>query len=431
MRARDTGIVTERDVLRALAAHGAEALTRPVGAFASKPLVALPAAGFVYRALSRMSRLNFRHLGVENESGEICGIVTSRDLLRLRAQEATILGDSLDQADDVPALAAAWARLPQAAGALLAEERERTRHRRGDLARAWRAHPARRRAGRAPHERRGAGRAALRLCACACSAPAAAARACSPWIRTTPSCLPKASPAAPPTAGSRGWARIVADILHEVGVPYCDGGVMAQERTMARLARDLARARGRLDHPLQAGRPALGRYLLRSDRRSWRHRAGAGAMARRLRRRARQRRLRQAVGARRRRNAARAQFFRRLAHRERPHRSQAGRACSASCLPRACWRCAIICSSARRRRGWPLPPRSAAASDDLEALARAQGLFLDLIVDAAGCRHAGRPAAEQQGRGQAAHATASADACTKRLAPCAISTRSRATCFFE
>ena len=68
-----------------------------------------------------MSRLKLRHLGVEDEDGAVCGIVTSRDLLRLRAQEATMLGDALVQADDVAALGLAWAQLPQAAAALVAE----------------------------------------------------------------------------------------------------------------------------------------------------------------------------------------------------------------------------------------------------------------------------------------------------------------------
>jgi CBS domain-containing protein len=121
MLARDTGIITERDVLRALAARGAAALARPVGEFVSRPLISVPAAAFVYRALGRMNRLRLRHLGVENERGEICGVVSARDLLRIRAQEAAILGDGLDQGHDVPALAAAWARLPQAAAALVAE----------------------------------------------------------------------------------------------------------------------------------------------------------------------------------------------------------------------------------------------------------------------------------------------------------------------
>ncbi|MGE4166832.1 MAG: exonuclease domain-containing protein, partial [Xanthobacteraceae bacterium] len=114
MRPNDTGIITERDVMRALTHNGPVALTRPAAEFASKPLVTLPEAAFVYRALGRMSRLGLRHLGVVNEDGEVCGIVTSRDLLRLRALEATVLGDAVVRADDVPALGAAWARLPLA-----------------------------------------------------------------------------------------------------------------------------------------------------------------------------------------------------------------------------------------------------------------------------------------------------------------------------
>ena len=77
--------------MRAINENGARALSQPVARFASKPLAPVPAAAFVYRALGLMSRLKVRHLGVEDENGEICGIITSRDLLRLRAQEAVIL----------------------------------------------------------------------------------------------------------------------------------------------------------------------------------------------------------------------------------------------------------------------------------------------------------------------------------------------------
>ena len=142
LRANDTAVITERDVLRALAEQGSVALSRPVAQFASKPLIAVPAAAFVYLALARMSRLKLRHLGVEDESGEITGIVTSRDLLRLRAQEALMLGDALNLAADVPSLAAAWARLPRAAAALIAEGVSGSSS--GNLARTRRAHPSRR-----------------------------------------------------------------------------------------------------------------------------------------------------------------------------------------------------------------------------------------------------------------------------------------------
>ena len=50
------------------------------------------------------------------------GALSARDLLRLRAEEAVSLGDEIDEAEDVHALGAAWAKLPQVATSLLAEE---------------------------------------------------------------------------------------------------------------------------------------------------------------------------------------------------------------------------------------------------------------------------------------------------------------------
>jgi CBS domain-containing protein len=225
MRAHDTGIVTERDALRAVAAHGPEALTRPVGAFASKPLVAVPAAAFVYRALSLMSRFNFRHLGVENENGEICGIVTSRDLLRLRAQEATILGDSLDLADDVPTLAAAWARLPQAAAALLAEEVS-GRNIAAVISRELGA--LTRRAGVLAERRMKEDGQGDAPCPYALCVLGSGGRGESLLAMDQDNAIVFAE-GEPGAAADRWFAAlggIVADILHEVGVPYCEGGVM-------------------------------------------------------------------------------------------------------------------------------------------------------------------------------------------------------------
>jgi CBS domain-containing protein len=225
MRACDTGIITERDALRAVAAHGPEALTRPVSAFASKPLVAMQDAGFVYRALSLMNRFNFRHLGVENENGEICGIVTSRDLLRLRAQEATLLGDSLDRADDVPTLAAAWARLPQAVGALLAEEVS-GRDIAAVISRELCA--LTRRAGVLAERRmkeEGQGEAPCPYALCVLGS---GGRGESLLAMDQDNAIVFAE--GQPGGGADLWFErlggIVADILHEVGVPYCEGGVM-------------------------------------------------------------------------------------------------------------------------------------------------------------------------------------------------------------
>ena len=227
MRRLNTAIITERDVLRAVGEHGAQALTRPVDQFASRPLVTLPAAAFVYRALGRMSRLKLRHLGVENEGGEICGIVTSRDLLRLRAQEAVILGDGLDQADDVPSLAAAWARLPRAAEGLLAESVSGC-----DIAAVISRElgALTRRAGVLAERQMKASGQGEPPCPYALCVLGSAGRGESLLAMDQDNAIVFAE-GAPESAADQWFARlgiIVADILHEVGVPYCKGGVMAK-----------------------------------------------------------------------------------------------------------------------------------------------------------------------------------------------------------
>ena len=115
------GIVTERDVLRALDRHGAAALDMPVGGFASAPLQTVPEEAFVYRAIGRLGRLGLRHLGVTDAAGGLVGALTPRNLLRQRATAALLLGDAIDSAAGAPDLARAWAQVPRMARLLLAE----------------------------------------------------------------------------------------------------------------------------------------------------------------------------------------------------------------------------------------------------------------------------------------------------------------------
>jgi DNA polymerase-3 subunit epsilon/CBS domain-containing protein len=117
----DWGILTERDVLRAIARDDVDALQKPAEALASKPLATVPADAFVYRAIGRMSRMNIRHLAATGENGAIVGALSSRDLLRLRATLAIALGDDIDQARDAATLGKAWAKLPAMANALVEE----------------------------------------------------------------------------------------------------------------------------------------------------------------------------------------------------------------------------------------------------------------------------------------------------------------------
>lgn len=118
------GIITERDVMRRVAGEGAAALDVPVGPIATRPLVSVREAAFVYRAIGRMHRLGIRHLAVRNDAGLLVGVLSARDLLRLRASAAISLDDEIEQADDAAALARAWATLPAVVRSLLAEDIE-------------------------------------------------------------------------------------------------------------------------------------------------------------------------------------------------------------------------------------------------------------------------------------------------------------------
>ncbi|MBE1207955.1 DUF294 nucleotidyltransferase-like domain-containing protein [Aminobacter carboxidus] len=117
----DYGIVTERDVMRRLSGSGADALDLPVGTFASRPLAAVRATAFAYRAIGRMDRLKIRHLAVRDDAGTLVGVLSARDLLRLRASEAINLDDQIEHATGAAELAAAWATLAGVVRSLLAE----------------------------------------------------------------------------------------------------------------------------------------------------------------------------------------------------------------------------------------------------------------------------------------------------------------------
>jgi DNA polymerase-3 subunit epsilon/CBS domain-containing protein len=116
------GIVTERDVMRRIAAGDASAFGLRIGDIATRPLVSIRAAAYVYRAIGRMNRLKIRHLAVRTEDGRLAGIVSARDLLKLRASAAVNLDDAIEDARTAAQMAGAWAMLPSVAEALLAEE---------------------------------------------------------------------------------------------------------------------------------------------------------------------------------------------------------------------------------------------------------------------------------------------------------------------
>jgi DNA polymerase-3 subunit epsilon/CBS domain-containing protein len=118
----EVGIVTERDVLRAVDERGELGIALPIGRIVKAPLQTVAEDDFLYRAIGRIQRMGFRHLGVTDATGEVVGAVTSRDLLRHRATAAIVLGDEIESAATSPALATAWAGLPLMAKSLMEED---------------------------------------------------------------------------------------------------------------------------------------------------------------------------------------------------------------------------------------------------------------------------------------------------------------------
>lgn len=119
--ASEIGILTERDVLRTLAVRPG-ALADQIGPLASRPLACVPQDAFIYRAIGRMARLGVRHLAAVSEAGQIVGVLSQRDLLKLRVGDAAAMGDGIDAATTVAGLAAAFSRIPATARRLKDEE---------------------------------------------------------------------------------------------------------------------------------------------------------------------------------------------------------------------------------------------------------------------------------------------------------------------
>lgn len=117
----EPGILTERDILRALAEKGPDASAVPVGTLMTVPVITATAETFLYRALGLMARNNLRYLGVTGASGELAGIFTLRTLLRERALATLTLGDEIASANRPRELARVQAELPSLAAGLLSD----------------------------------------------------------------------------------------------------------------------------------------------------------------------------------------------------------------------------------------------------------------------------------------------------------------------
>lgn len=80
------GIVSERDIVRALGRHGAALLTMPVSEVMTKWVNTCQADETVAHAMARMTTGRYRHLPVVDQ-GELVGMVSIGDLVKNRVRE--------------------------------------------------------------------------------------------------------------------------------------------------------------------------------------------------------------------------------------------------------------------------------------------------------------------------------------------------------
>jgi CBS domain-containing protein len=85
-RGKPVGLVSERDLVRALAETGSRVAGIPIREVATKPVIAVSARESVTRAMALMTEKRLRHLPVFNNS-EVIGVVTLRDLIKYRLRE--------------------------------------------------------------------------------------------------------------------------------------------------------------------------------------------------------------------------------------------------------------------------------------------------------------------------------------------------------
>jgi CBS domain-containing protein len=88
------GILSERDIVKAVAQSGSAALDAPVNDFMTQNVQTCRRADSIARVMEVMTNSRFRHLPVI-ESGELVGIVSIGDVVKRRIDDAEHEADAL------------------------------------------------------------------------------------------------------------------------------------------------------------------------------------------------------------------------------------------------------------------------------------------------------------------------------------------------
>ena len=89
------GILSERDVVRAVATDSVSALARPVGVYMTRAVATCTEVDTVDELMEMMTHGRFRHVPVLDEAEQLIGIVSIGDVVKTRIEETVREAESL------------------------------------------------------------------------------------------------------------------------------------------------------------------------------------------------------------------------------------------------------------------------------------------------------------------------------------------------
>jgi CBS domain-containing protein len=89
------GIVSERDIVRALAAHGSSTLGRSVASAMSTAVTTCHGHDTVDQMMGMMTERRIRHLPVVDDDGQLAGIISIGDVVKARVGQLEIENNQL------------------------------------------------------------------------------------------------------------------------------------------------------------------------------------------------------------------------------------------------------------------------------------------------------------------------------------------------
>ncbi len=81
------GILSERDVVRAVAEESVAALARPISAYMTRAVATCTESDTIDDLMEMMTQGRFRHVPVLDENRQLCGIVSIGDVVKTRIEE--------------------------------------------------------------------------------------------------------------------------------------------------------------------------------------------------------------------------------------------------------------------------------------------------------------------------------------------------------